>query len=294
MKNNEWLRVISCSSRRRLLCASPPHTHPGYELFYTVSGTSHILAEDKHGKIAAYHMKPGEFIFVSGFRPHHLQIYENDNCHMILMNLQVIKPADGFFTYEALKRLCPEAARLFDVPRAFIFGKDLRGALCAHLTYLVQSVVYHRREAMLENITHLMLTACLIEISHLIRMEKGSYQSRYVDRAIAYIEQNYAEPMRISAVAASAGVHPNYLERIFHAKTGRSLGEYITSVRIENAKLLLENTTCPVLDVAIECGFSNRQHFGRSFKALTGVSPTLYRKKYQHNKEGTMYEPKRP
>lgn len=92
------------------------------------------------------------------------------------------------------------------------------------------------------------------------------------------IHQNYAEQLPLSYLAEYVYTNSSYLSRIFSADTGMHLSAFINQVRIENAKLLLENTDELVIDIAIACGFNQVPHFNRIFKDLTGISPSAYRK----------------
>jgi AraC family transcriptional regulator len=52
----------------------------------------------------------------------------------------------------------------------------------------------------------------------------------------------------------------------------------VLSRRIEHAKNLLRNTTEPVVDIALACGFSSQSHLSNWFVRMIGVSPAVYRK----------------
>ena len=53
----------------------------------------------------------------------------------------------------------------------------------------------------------------------------------------------------------------------------------MTRVRVSRAAFLLNNTDRPVIDLALECGFTSRQHFARCFTRLMGIAPAAYRAK---------------
>ena len=74
-------------------------------------------------------------------------------------------------------------------------------------------------------------------------------------------------------VAARAGVSKNHLSWEFARETGETLTEYISRVRIEEAKRLFSSTFLKVYEVAEKVGFENVEHFSRVFKKLAGASP---------------------
>lgn len=275
MDTQKWLKIVSCSRRKRQLSSHPMHTHPGFELFYCLSGRAHFLSADDEGQPVQFDLAPGEFIFIACGRPHHLRIYEGDNSRMILMNLRPCESQNATFTIGGLARLYPECDDLFSDGR-FILSKDSNGELCALLSILVNSVVHYTRMATISCIIDLLLSACLIRIASLDK-EKRTFQSLYVEHAVSYIEKNYGESFRVGDVAQHIGIHPTYLQRLFRERIGMTIVDYTNTVRIDHAKVLLENTGNSIIDIALECGFSSRQHFSRCFKALTGMNPKQYR-----------------
>lgn len=57
-----------------------------------------------------------------------------------------------------------------------------------------------------------------------------------------------------------------------------SIIDKVNELRIEKAKLLLETSHMPIIDIAISVGFNNRRHFTHTFLKRTGSSPAIYRK----------------
>lgn len=69
----------------------------------------------------------------------------------------------------------------------------------------------------------------------------------------------------------------NYLNIIFKKETGRTLYQYMTGVRMEHAKYLLETTEMSITDIASKVGYPNSNSFTRAFKRHTGPTPQNYR-----------------
>ena len=83
----------------------------------------------------------------------------------------------------------------------------------------------------------------------------------------------------INTIAEMYHITPNYLSRIFHEKSGRRFVDYLTEVRIMNAKRLL--TTEPglsVQDIALKVGYYSSRYFSKIFIRETGMRPSQYRK----------------
>ena len=83
----------------------------------------------------------------------------------------------------------------------------------------------------------------------------------------------------VQSLASEVFMNPDYLSKLFKKNTGSSLMDYVTKVRIERAKELLERTVLTISEIAIETGYSNTAYFTKMFKKYTnGVTPREYRK----------------
>ena len=101
--------------------------------------------------------------------------------------------------------------------------------------------------------------------------------SEAIQKAIAFISQNYSAELTLEKVSRHVYLSPAYFSSIFKQSTGQSFKEYLTSIRIEETKRLLESTDYTILDIAIACGFDNQSYFTKVFKKYTGLSPKQYR-----------------
>ncbi|MFD2330588.1 helix-turn-helix domain-containing protein [Cohnella sp. GCM10020058] len=97
-----------------------------------------------------------------------------------------------------------------------------------------------------------------------------------VERTKAYMERHYAEEMKIDRLAAMAEVSPSYFMELFKKIVGRSPIDYLTSVRIDAARSLLDRTDAPAHQIAQAVGYKDPFYFSRQFKRLTGLSPSRY------------------
>ena len=92
-------------------------------------------------------------------------------------------------------------------------------------------------------------------------------------RVLGEMEGRIEEPVSRASLAVSAGLSPRQLERLFRVHLGTTIGEHYLGVRLDRAQTLLRQTTMPVLDVAIACGFVSASHFSRSYKRRFGWTP---------------------
>jgi AraC-like DNA-binding protein len=99
-----------------------------------------------------------------------------------------------------------------------------------------------------------------------------------VDRACAFIEAKFTEPLDLAAIAATAGVTPAHLIRLFNDQLQITPTAFLWRVRTEAARRLLRNTGLSAAEVAYQCGFANPHHFSRMFKQHHGLSPGAWRR----------------
>ena len=103
-------------------------------------------------------------------------------------------------------------------------------------------------------------------------------------KAKKFIEENYADQnTTLTSVAEQVCLSPNHFSTIFSQECKTTFIEYLTSVRIENAKRLMRETEMKGYDIAYECGFSDPHYFSYIFKKNTGLSPREYKLSVEAN-----------
>lgn len=103
-----------------------------------------------------------------------------------------------------------------------------------------------------------------------------NYVPRHIREAKLYINQNYASPITVSALAKQAEISEVHFRNEFKRYFGVAPLSYLKSIRIENAKHLLQSGRHNVTDVAMACGFESISYFSSEFKRMIGVSPSKY------------------
>lgn len=96
---------------------------------------------------------------------------------------------------------------------------------------------------------------------------------------LSYIQQNYCRRITLSELSAHFHLSEKYISRYFKEHFHLTLSQYLNYLRLSHAKHLLETTSLPVTEVALQSGFSNISYFIRTFKESFGVTPLKYRSK---------------
>lgn len=101
--------------------------------------------------------------------------------------------------------------------------------------------------------------------------------SKIVRRAIQEINEHYIEAISLNSVAEKLKITPQYLSKIFMKETSVTFVSYLTTVRMEKAKLLLKNTNKKINFICQQVGYPDPKYFCTLFKKEVGITPNQYR-----------------
>jgi len=97
--------------------------------------------------------------------------------------------------------------------------------------------------------------------------------------AISYIEKSYYQNPSLEETANVAGFSPAYFSRLFHTQMGKSYSEYLSSVKLHHASILLVQTDKSIMEIAQETGFCHGNYLNELFKKKMGMTPGQFRKR---------------
>jgi len=118
------------------------------------------------------------------------------------------------------------------------------------------------------------------DICTYVRALRKSEHRRPVREAQKYIQTNFAQPISLNDVSQRAGFNPTYFSLLFKKEVGMNFIDYLTDVRVREAKRLLSNPQKTIADIAEEVGYIDIKHFSKVFTRLSGLHPSKYRKIY--------------
>ena len=126
-----------------------------------------------------------------------------------------------------------------------------------------QLVVYHRR------------AGGQSQFSALLELEPKSDR---IQSALAYAKRNLYKPLTVGQLAAAAHLSPRQFSRAFRAETGQSPAKAVENLRIEAARLMMEQSRHPIDVIARQTGFADRDRMRRSFLRAFGQPPQVIRR----------------
>lgn len=109
--------------------------------------------------------------------------------------------------------------------------------------------------------------------------EKPLSYSKPVMKSLNMIEQNYNQNLSLEEICTEIAVSKNYFCYLFKRETGVSLWNYLTTVRIQHAKQLLETTDLRSYEIAFQVGYDNPSYFSKLFKKYENMTPNEYRER---------------
>jgi AraC family transcriptional regulator len=107
-----------------------------------------------------------------------------------------------------------------------------------------------------------------------------SASAPWLDRAFEQVQDGFARPLTVRAVAAAAGVHPVYLARTFRLRFGCTPGQLLQLRRLERAADRLVCSRMPLAEIAHSCGFTDQSHLTTAFRRVYGMPPGRFRSSF--------------
>ena len=172
----------------------------------------------------------------------------------------------------------PVAPEKYNVPRR---GPRVGSCLLQSLNELISQPALHAT-------ARAIVLALLSHCSDLLSTQAwtGSRSKALFDAVRGYIDQHYQQPLTRESVSAAFYISPNYLSHLFQKTGNIGFNEYLTWVRLEQARNLLKNYDLKVKEIAQSCGFVDSNYFCRVFRKATDRSPSEYRRQYHSQLRG--------
>ena len=107
---------------------------------------------------------------------------------------------------------------------------------------------------------------------------KNVFWDREMENAMQYFNDNYNTEINVKEYASSRGMSVSWFIRNFKQYTNTTPMQYIVSIRVSNAQILLETSNYNITEIGNIVGYDNPLYFSRIFKKQKGTSPSEYRK----------------
>ncbi len=210
-------------------------------------------------------------------RKTHYKIYSPGNVHCSLQVLELTKTEKmDCFNLKALCAQTPLIDNFMTMKRKDCFLID-----CENIYLTINELIneYNSNHAEKNLVITSLLSVIYIKMARSFQLHGKPSGVQYITQAKGYIASHFSEDINVQMIADNIGISRSYLQILFKKYAKRSIIEQINGVRIHMAAYLLTTTDNSILDIAIETGYNNRQHFTRTFRSYMGIPPIEYRKK---------------
>ena len=250
----------------------PVHWHDEFEIIYVRSGflTVSISGESYIGKTGeAFVVSPGN-LHLMGSQSGTVDYYT------FLFPLKYISfRTDDMLDEKLLEPL--NSGHLMICPRV----KDTAKELCEQLIEIYMAKKDESESKIATQVrTKIILLQFILEMwKKGFVIENDTSGRNIVEKEmVSYIQQNFTGKISLREFGEQFHLSEKYISRYFKEHFHITLSQYVTYLRLEHAKQLLQDTDIPVTDVAMQSGYQNVSYFIRSFQKAYAVSPLKYRK----------------
>lgn len=157
----------------------------------------------------------------------------------------------------------------------------IKGGLSRETAFALSDLYIQKAELMADVVDLTRLNAQMVlDFTKRVEAEKcGLHHSRLVRKVRDYVLNQIGQSVTTDTLARHCGISRTYLCKLFPEETGMTVGQYVTQIKIEEAKRLMDITQKSISEIAEYLGYSSQSHFQRVFKKTTGKTPGEYRSK---------------
>ncbi len=254
------------------------HHHPEYELTLTLNSRGQRYVGDN---ISSY--DDGDLVLLGPNLPHtwhSSQKLNESEPHIALVIWFQLEWVEALT--QVLTELSNVKLMLFEATRGFIFSNSVSckvRSLIENFPYLEpcqRTLKLLELLVILANDTPEPITTPQLSVRNVSSIE----QSR-IDRVLEYLHSHYRSNVSLVKLAEVARLSPSGLHRLVQRHTQLSVTQYLIRLRIGEACSLLVGTNKPIAFIADSVGYASLANFNRQFRAVKGMTPSVFRKHFK-------------
>ena len=237
------------------------HRHACFQLYYILSGSPVYIVSGTKVSV-----QPGSYFIIPELAPH--SMLELTDSELVCYEFKLlIKDPALVQQFQTLRQPMTDS-----------------GVVKKLLRYVIKSWSSKTEESTANIdciLTTVLMSFFVDQLSHVERDSRfvttGNY-NKITKSILLYVEQHYPETFFSERMAQALNYNKNYLSSMFKKNTGYTIVDYLNMIRIRNAVIIFVYYGQDVSSTCECVGFRDISHFGRTFKAYTGVSPRDFKK----------------
>lgn len=247
------------------------HMHGSFELDIILDGTAKCIRGTTSKTV-----KPGDIVL---FNPHELHSFVSlGDAPLTMLSLQIHQLFARRYI-EVIPKLrfqCADIDELTNEEYAYLKSNLFQVALAYFSNNAATKFEVFGYAILLMGRLVSMLTW---ELADQPDSSEKELEKNRIQRLIDYIDENYRQRITLSMLAEMEGITTTHLSHFFRKAFGVSFQTYISSQRLEKALVLMHDKTVSIVDICMDCGFSDRRYLEAACQKAFGCSVTQYRER---------------
>lgn len=253
------------------------HEHSAFEIDIILKGSANI----RSGR-GAFMVHPGSLLIFNSYEPHEITAEPSETLQILAIQVSNSFCESYCPRLHNVSFLTPVAADTFpSSDRATLRDRIFAVAL----SYLEELPFFELRcvgeiSLLLSDLLRLLPYEAIPDSAYVSQKNK----SARVRRITNYIDKHYREKISLAVLAEQEGITPTHLSHIFKEAFHVSFQEYLNALRLEKALVLMKNPDVYLVDICLDCGFSDTRYLNRMFQKEFGCTATEYRQRLATSK----------
>lgn len=252
---------------RDLDCSA--HRHVNCEILLIVRGS--IINTVNNISVTA---QPGSIFFINNAVTHSLKQTETNYEHRdIYISSDRIKNICNNYFDENFYQFLMSTDKMIQINLSFEMFSSFLSRLEKNQT--LYSLKKEKRDAIKKSNLNIIIS--LLGILYEESIDYQSFENTWMPEFLGKIQSPKIFTRPIAKIIEMSGYSASYFSHLFTKTFNMPFKTYITKLRINYAKFLLNSSNFSIVDIALDCGFSTQSHFTQAFKAIVGMTPLKYR-----------------
>lgn len=237
----------------------PNHFHEYYVIGFIEKGQRLLTCKNQE-----YIITTGDLLLLNPLENHACEQIDGKTLDYRCINIQ---PA-------IMKKIVADITGMEALPH-FKENVVFHSEVVTSLKKLHQMIMEDEKDFKKEELLYFLIQQLIEDHSAPITYERKIELKDEIQAVCLYLEKNYSKNITLEELSQIAGLSKYYLLRSFTKQRGISPYSYLETIRINQAKRLLRERL-PIIDVAMQTGFTDQSHFSNFFKKFIGLTPKQY------------------